>query len=49
MDDFRVARTSNIKMWSSDTGRDGVYWIHLPHDRDTWRDLVNKVMDLSVL
>jgi hypothetical protein len=27
---------------------EGVDWMHLAHDRDQWRTLVNKVMNLRV-
>jgi hypothetical protein len=29
-------------------GWDGINWIHLTQDRDKWRALVNKVMNLRV-
>jgi hypothetical protein len=31
-----------------EVGRDGMDCIHLAHDRDTWSDLVNTVMNLPV-
>jgi hypothetical protein len=30
-------------------GRESVEWIHMAHDRDRWRALVNTVMNLRVL
>jgi hypothetical protein len=38
----------NIKMDLSETGLEGVDWIHLAKDRDLWQALVNKVMILQV-
>jgi hypothetical protein len=38
-----------IKMDLEKTGWEGVQCIHLAQDRDRWRDLVNAVMNLSVL
>jgi hypothetical protein len=38
----------NIKMNLREIGRDGVDWIELAQDRDQWRALVNKVMNLRV-
>jgi hypothetical protein len=37
----------NIKM-DLTIGWDGMDWIHLAHDRDQWRALVNTVMNLRV-
>jgi hypothetical protein len=31
-----------------ETGSGGTDWIHLAQDRDQWRALVNKVMNLRV-
>jgi hypothetical protein len=39
----------NIKMDLRETRWDGVDWIELTQDRDQWRALVNKVMNLRVL
>jgi hypothetical protein len=38
----------NIKIVLRDVGWDGVDWINLAQDRDNWRVLVNKVMNLRV-
>jgi hypothetical protein len=38
----------NIKMDLRDIGWGGVDWIDLAQERDQWRALVNKVMDLQV-
>jgi hypothetical protein len=38
----------NIKMNLREIGWDGMDWIDLAHDRDQWRALVNKVMNLRV-
>jgi hypothetical protein len=38
----------NIKMYLRDIGFGDVDWIHLARDRDTWRALVNMVMNLRV-
>jgi hypothetical protein len=38
----------NIKMDLREIGWDGVDWIYLAQDRDQWRALVNKVMNLRV-
>jgi hypothetical protein len=38
----------NIKMDLRDTGWDGMDWIQLAQDRDQWRALMNKVMNLRV-
>jgi hypothetical protein len=39
----------NIKMDLGDIGWCGMDWIDLAQDRDQWRALVNKVMNLRVL
>jgi ribosome biogenesis protein Nip4 len=36
----------NIKMYLREIGFGDVDWIHLAQDRDRWRALVNKVMNL---
>jgi len=38
----------NIRVDVKETGSEGVDWIHLAHDRDQWRDLVNTVMNIRV-
>jgi hypothetical protein len=38
----------NIKMDLTEIGWDGVEWIELAQDRDQWRALVNKVVNLRV-
>jgi hypothetical protein len=38
----------NIKMDLRETGWDGMHWIDLAQDRDQWRALVNKAMNLRV-
>jgi hypothetical protein len=38
----------NIKIDLRDKGWDGMEWIRLAQDRDQWRALVNKVMNLRV-
>jgi hypothetical protein len=38
----------NIKMDLREIGWDGMNWIDLAQDRDQWRALVNKVMNLRV-
>jgi hypothetical protein len=37
-----------IKMDFRETGWDGMDWFDLAHDRDQWRALVNRVMNLRV-
>jgi len=36
----------NIKMGLHEVGRDGMDWIHPAQKRDSWRELVNAVMNL---
>jgi hypothetical protein len=31
----------------TETGLETAYWIHVAHDRDQWRSLVNTVMNLQ--
>jgi hypothetical protein len=38
-----------IKMDLREIGWGGVAWIHLAQDRETWRAVVNAVMNLRVL
>jgi hypothetical protein len=38
----------NIKMDLKEIGWDGVVWIHMAQDRDQWRALVNRVLNLRV-
>jgi hypothetical protein len=38
----------NIEMDLRETGRDGVDWIDMAQDRDQWRALGNKVLNLQV-
>jgi hypothetical protein len=38
----------NIKIVLREIGRGGVDWIALAQDRDQWRALVNRVMNLRV-
>jgi hypothetical protein len=38
----------NIKIDLIERGWDGMDWIHLVHDMDQWRALVNTVMNLRV-
>jgi hypothetical protein len=38
----------DIKMNLREIGRDGVDWIYVTLDRDQWRSLVNRVMNLLV-
>jgi hypothetical protein len=39
----------NIQIYLMEIGWDGINWIVLAQDRDQWRALVNKVMNLRVL
>jgi hypothetical protein len=39
----------NIKIDLREIGWDAVNWIDMAQDRDPWRALVNKVMNLRVL
>jgi hypothetical protein len=38
-----------IKMNLKDIGRGGVEWIHMAQDRDSWRAVVNAVMNIRAL
>jgi hypothetical protein len=37
---------NNIKMDIEETETEGMDWIHMGQDRDQWRALVNKVLNL---
>jgi hypothetical protein len=39
---------NNIKMNFREIGWGGTYWIDMAQDRDRWRALVNRVMNLRV-
>jgi len=42
-------RKDNIKMDLHKMGRGGMAWMELARDKDSWRTLVNEVMNLRVL
>ena len=42
-------RWGNIKMDLQEAGCGGIDWIDLAHDRDSWRLLLNPVMNIWVL
>jgi hypothetical protein len=44
----RRGLVDNIKMDLRELGFGGVHWIYLVQNRDRWRALVNKVMNLRV-
>ena len=44
----RSRQEHNIKIDLPEVGRGGLKWIALAGDRDTWRDLVNPVMNLRI-
>jgi hypothetical protein len=44
----RRRRKDNIKMDLREAGWGGMDWINLAQDRDRWRALVNRVMNLRV-
>jgi hypothetical protein len=41
-------RWEDIRIHLKEIGWEGVNWIHLAHDMDQWRDLLNMVMNLQV-
>jgi hypothetical protein len=45
----RRSWVDNIKMNLGEIGWDGMDWTDLAQDRDTWRTLVNMVINLRVL
>jgi hypothetical protein len=44
----RYRREDNIKMDLREIGWEVVDWIHVAEDRDQWRPVVNKVMNLRI-
>jgi hypothetical protein len=44
----RRRRVDNIKIDMREIGLDGMDWIELAQDRDQWRALVNRVINLRV-
>jgi hypothetical protein len=44
----RPRREENSKMDVWEICSEGVSWIHLAHDRDRWKALVNMIMNLLV-
>jgi len=45
---LRLRWEDNIKMNLQELGCGGMDWIELAHDRDSWREFVNAVMNLRV-
>jgi hypothetical protein len=44
----RASGEDNIRIDVREISREDVRWMHLAQDRDQWRDLVNKVMNLRI-
>ena len=44
----RLRRATNFKMNFEEIGWDGVNWIHLADDVDSWRAIVNAVLNIRV-
>lgn len=42
-------RQDKVKMYLKDVAWDDVDWVYLANDRDTWRAVVNTVLNLEVL
>jgi len=38
----------NGRLNLTETGREGVVWIHVPQDADQWQALVNTVMNFRI-
>jgi hypothetical protein len=46
--DLGVSGEDNIKLNLRETEYGDMYWFHLTQNRDQWRALVNRVIDLRV-